>query len=305
MIAVTGGAGAMGLRLARLLLAQGETVRAIGLPDPAGESALRTMGAQFIPADIRDPSALRRAFEGITQVVHLAAVILSKRNPGLFREVNVEGTRNVLAATEKAGAERIVHVSSISVEYRHQSSYSRSKREAETLVRQSRLDWTILRPTLAWGDPMAAEYAAFARAASRWWCLPLPRGGAALKSPVHLDDLVAGFSKVLGSHEVSRIHLALPGPDRISLSEMASRIRRDRGHRGWILPLPRSASALLVKAYARLWVRLGREPHADWQTWTGLAEDAVPDPAPAARLLAWNPRPFDPGQDGLAAERRK
>jgi nucleoside-diphosphate-sugar epimerase len=299
MIAVTGGAGAMGLRLCRLLLAQGERVHVIGLPDPEGEAKLGAMGVSFRLADIRDPLALRAAFEGATKVVHLAAVVLSRRNPGLFREVNVDGTRNVLQAAEAARVERFVHVSSISVEYRHQNHYSRSKRDAEDLVRRSRLDWTILRPTLAWGDPMAAEYAAFARAVCRWRVLPLPRGGSAVKSPVHLDDLVEAFSRALRSSDVSRIHLALPGPERITLAGMAARLRRDRGRLGWTLPVPSIASALLVQAHARLWIRMGLEPLADRQTWTGLAEDAAPDLDPAARLLSWNPRPFDPSDDGL------
>lgn len=289
----------MGSRLAGLLRARGEEVRAVGLPDPVGEARLRRLGARFHPVDVRDPAGMEQAFEGATRVVHLAAVILSRRRPETFLEVNVEGTRNALAAARRAGVERFVHVSSISVTYARQNPYSLSKRAAEELVRGSGLDWTILRPTLAWGDPMAAEYAAFARAVCRWRVLPLPDGGAAWKSPVHLDDLALAFATASTSREVSRRELALPGPEAIRLSEMARRIRRDRGRRGWIAPLPSRASAVLVRAHARLWTSLGWEPWADWQTWTGLAQDASPDPEPARRSLGWSPRPFDPALDGL------
>lgn len=299
MILVTGGAGALGSRLVRRLRARGIPVRVVGLPHDPARHVVEALGAEYFGIDILDGEALREAFRGIQAVAHLAARVLSRRDPGILHRVNVEGTANVVAAARGAGVERLVHVSSISVMYRHQNGYSRSKARAEAIVRESGLDWTILRPTLAWGDPKAVEYAAFARIVARAPILPLPGGGTAIKSPVHVDDLAEAFDAALVRKNADRRILDLCGPDRIPLAEMARRIRSARGRSGRVLPVPAGVSGLAILAHARLWTALGWEPRVDWQTWTGLVEDACPDPAPARLALDWNPRGFDPAADGL------
>lgn len=299
MIVVTGGAGAMGLRLVRLLRDRGEETCAVGLPGDPNARLVERMGARFRGADIRDPSSLVAAFEGATRVVHLAALVVARRHPERLHAINVEGTRNVLDASISAGVSKFVHVSSISVHYREQNLYSSSKRVAEELVRGSPLDWTILRPTLAWGDPAALEYAAFARIVAKWPVLPLPQRGRAMKSPVHVDDLAHAFATALDPSIASRMSIDLPGPHNLSLRRMAARIRAARGSLGATIPVPRGFSASLVRMHAAIWTSLRLEPLADWQTWTGLVEDAVPDPSAARQVLSWNPRPFDPMADGL------
>jgi uncharacterized protein YbjT (DUF2867 family) len=126
-------------------------------------------------------------------VVHLAALLLAHGDNDLLARVNRDGTAHLLACARTAGIRRVVHVSSISVQYRRQNAYSRSKREGEDLVRASGLDWTILRPTLAWGDPAAIEHETFHQRVLRPAILPLPGGGRAHKAPVHVDDLAAAF----------------------------------------------------------------------------------------------------------------
>jgi len=301
MILVTGGAGALGARLVRRLRGRGLPVRVVGLPHDPSRRIAEDLGAEYSGIDILDGEALREGFRGIESVVHLAARVLSRSDPAVLHRVNVDGTANVVAAARGAGVERLVHVSSISVTYRNQNGYSRSKSRAESIVRESGLDWTILRPTLAWGDPKAVEYAAFARIVAKVPVLPLPGGGKAIKSPVHVDDLAEAFDAALFRKDADPGILDLCGPERVSLSEMARRIRSARGRFGCILPVPSTASRLAILAHARIWTALGWEPRADRQTWTGLVEDACPDPEPARISLGWTPRMFDPASDGLGS----
>jgi dihydroflavonol-4-reductase len=62
-------------------------------------------------ADILDPAALERAFDGCEAVVHVAALYSFDADPCEIERVNVDGTRNVLEAAAKAGVRRIVHCS--------------------------------------------------------------------------------------------------------------------------------------------------------------------------------------------------
>jgi dihydroflavonol-4-reductase len=67
-----------------------------------------------VRGDLRDPASLRKALAGVSQVFHVAADYrLWAKNPNEIYESNVEGTRNLIAASREAGVERFVHTSSV------------------------------------------------------------------------------------------------------------------------------------------------------------------------------------------------
>lgn len=112
---VTGGAGFIGAHLVRLLLERGETVRVLDRPG-AKIDHLPLDRIEFVPADIRDPHAVRKAVRDCRFVYHLAAnPQLWTRRRGHFHEVNYRGTVHVLTAALEAGAERILHTSTESI----------------------------------------------------------------------------------------------------------------------------------------------------------------------------------------------
>jgi len=112
-ILVTGATGHIGNVLVRKLIAQGERVRALILP---GEdtSALEGVPVERIEGDVLAPGSLRKPFEGVSRLFHLAGVISIMPGPDLgVRRVNVEGTRNVVKAALQSGVRRLVYTSSI------------------------------------------------------------------------------------------------------------------------------------------------------------------------------------------------
>ncbi|MBI3571959.1 NAD-dependent epimerase/dehydratase family protein [Candidatus Kaiserbacteria bacterium] len=108
---VTGGAGFLGINLVRYLLAKGERVRSLDI-SPFGYPEAPRMEA--VTGDIRDTAAVAKACEGIDIVIHAAAA-LPLYSPDDIRSTDVRGTRNVLAEAFKAGAQRVVHISSTAV----------------------------------------------------------------------------------------------------------------------------------------------------------------------------------------------
>jgi UDP-glucose 4-epimerase len=110
VIGITGAAGTIGARFCEALTKRGDTPVVgidLSIPTPA------VPGLSFRRMDVRDPrlSELWRE-TGVKRVVHLAAVFDPIHDPSKMREVNVEGTRNVLAAAERCGAEQILLVGS-------------------------------------------------------------------------------------------------------------------------------------------------------------------------------------------------
>src|SRR2546429_1142661 len=67
---------------------------------------------EYRRGDVRDPAALREAFEAVDVVVHLAFLITGAAPADELRAVNVEGTLNAFRAAAAAGARRVVYPSS-------------------------------------------------------------------------------------------------------------------------------------------------------------------------------------------------
>lgn len=114
-VAVTGASGFIGSAVARALRARGAEVVALVEPgaDDRNLAGLRVRREQ---ADIRDARAVKAAFAGARYVLHLAAVYrFWAPDSRIFHEVNVAGTRNVLAAAQAGGCERLVYTSTVGV----------------------------------------------------------------------------------------------------------------------------------------------------------------------------------------------
>jgi nucleoside-diphosphate-sugar epimerase len=108
---VTGGAGFLGINLARHLLARGQEVTSLDLApfDYPERDRVR-----IVTGDIRRPADVERAMEGAHVVVHAAAA-LPLYSPRDIRSTDIDGTRVVARAARRLGVERLVHVSSTAV----------------------------------------------------------------------------------------------------------------------------------------------------------------------------------------------
>jgi nucleoside-diphosphate-sugar epimerase len=120
-VLVTGGAGYVGSMVVAELLGRGYAVRVLdSLLHGSVPSLLIAWGDdrfEFLRGDVRDPEQRRRALAGVDTVVHLAAVVgdpACSRDPELAREVNLEGTRALLAESEAAGVSRFLFASTCS-----------------------------------------------------------------------------------------------------------------------------------------------------------------------------------------------
>ena len=168
-VLVTGAFGLVGTATVAHLAASGRPVVATDLDTPANRRAAGSLPPQVTVrwADLTDPAQVS-ALLTTTQpavIIHLAAIIppLCYAKPGLARRVNVEATAHLIKAAEAQHfPPRFVLASSIAVygprnphrmaevltadtPVRPYDVYGGHKVEAETLVRQSALDWVILR----------------------------------------------------------------------------------------------------------------------------------------------------------------
>ena len=113
---VTGGAGFLGRAVVELLAAMGAQVTALTLPgDPAAHTLPRT--AKVVDGDVCDKDSLRTFFQDCGRnvcVIHCAGMVAIRTTPGKrLRQINVDGTRNILSLCAEQSIGKLVYVSSV------------------------------------------------------------------------------------------------------------------------------------------------------------------------------------------------
>ena len=148
-VLVTGGSDVIGAGLVPALINRGHRVRLLargaekaanGWPD----------GVEPWPGDVTHPSELESCVDGCDAIVHITGIVAENPPDATFNKVNVGGTSNIVAEAERAGAPRLVYVSSLGAD-RGTSAYHASKRSAEEIVRRYRGSWAIVRPGGVYG----------------------------------------------------------------------------------------------------------------------------------------------------------
>ncbi len=166
-VLITGGGGFLGKAIARILAARGDRVASLSR---RRYKELDSIGIEQITGDIRNPETIYFACRGRDVVYHTAAKAGVWGDPAEYVSINVEGTRNILAACLRQNVSRLIHTSSPSVvfhggnmegvdesvpyPYHYDAAYPATKAAAEKLVRQAATEGQsliILRPHLIWG----------------------------------------------------------------------------------------------------------------------------------------------------------
>ena len=112
-VLVTGATGFVGGAVARALVRAGTDVRVLARPG-SDLGNVAGLAVEQVTGDLCDPASLRTALTGCRQLYHVAAhYALWAKDPAIFYDINVTGTRNLLEAARDVGIERTVYCSTI------------------------------------------------------------------------------------------------------------------------------------------------------------------------------------------------
>ncbi len=288
MIFLTGATGYVGRHLLERLRTRGTPVRCLVLPrDPAHASG---PGVEEVRADLLDAPALVPLGSGVSTVVHAAALMLP--NPAdRIQAINVEGTRHLLAAARGWGVGRFVYLSAVSAVYAQKNCYGRSKAEAERLVIDSGLDYTILRPTMVYGPDGGLHFAQLVRLLRRVPLVtPILGSGSARLQPVWIGDVVDAIERVLDDSRAARRTYAVSGATVVLFDELCRRICAQLGLRRVQFRVPVG----LLKAIAGVAARLPGS-FLTPESLAGLLQDATLDHASFRAECGYAPLDIDAG----------
>jgi len=281
-IAITGGTGFVGSHLARSLIAAGHEVVIIARGIDDRNSNVRELSrARLVLAGVENRKVLEEAFRDCDGVAHLAGI---NREVGrqTYRLVHVEGTRKVVEAARAAGVLRILFLSFLRARPNCGSAYHESKWAAEEIVRNSGIDYTILKSGVIYGrgDHMLDHLS------HTFYTLPL-FGLVGFRErrmrPVAVEEVSRIARAALVEGRLTRQSVAVLGPEDLSLREAVGRVARATHHSPVFIRLP----VVFHYAVGALLERIMKIPVVSIAQVRILSEGLV-DPAPSC-----DPLPLD------------
>jgi nucleoside-diphosphate-sugar epimerase len=234
-VLVTGGTGVVGSSAVTALLQHGHSVNLLSRHAERDARAW-AHGVTAIEGDITDPTALATATAGCDAVVHLVGIVDETPPDVTFHRINVVGTQNVVREAERAGARRLVYVSSLGCD-RGDSPYHRSKREAEEVVRHFAGEWVILRPGAVYG-PGDEHISMLLKMMRVLPAIPLVGDGEQPFQPVWNEDVAEVIALAAEREDVVGGVYDIAGEDVTSQRDLLKRFERLTNRTPVVIPVP-------------------------------------------------------------------
>ena len=296
LYSISGGAGFLGLHLARRLLAEGHQVRTLDVV-PLDDAGLEH-SVEELRGDIRDPDGVRALVAGADVVVHAAAALPIQASRASIRSVNVGGTENVLHAAHDAGVRRVVFISSTAVygvPEKHPieesdplvgvGAYGESKIDAEGLCRVAAVETTIIRPKTFIGPERLGVFEIlfdWIREGRRIYTLGKGYNHYQLLGVEDLvDAIVRAGHEPKAARETFNVGATEFGTVRSDLQALIDHA----GSSSRLQPIPVKPAELALRGLELMRV----SPLAEWHYKTAH-KDSFVDVTKAQQLLGWQPR---------------
>lgn len=305
-VLVTGGRGLLGAAVVAELVSRGHDVTSF-------QRQATGQGGREILGDVRDAEAVSRAVEGRDAVVHMAARVTMHGPVAEFEEVNIGGTRTVLAAARSAGVGSFVQISSPSVAHAGHAlvgagadpadprgargPYARTKAAGEVLALAADgpdLAVVALRPHLVWG-PGDTQLVGRIVERARTGRLFLLDHGQALIDTTYIDNAAEAIAQALDRcprpDVRGRAWVVSNGQPR-TVAELLSRMAEAAGAPGPRVSVPSGIAIAVGQVLETVWPRLRRsdEPLLTRVIAEQLSTAHWFDQRETRRALDWTPR---------------
>ena len=232
---LTGATGFVGSYVLKELVARGHKVRC--LVRTAGRKLSVEAGqVEKVEGDIGDPESLKGKMFECDAVIHLVGIIEENRSKGItFESVHFRGAENVINEASRQGIERFVLMSANGARPNGVSEYQTTKWKAEEYLKNAKFGhWTILRPSLIFGDP-GPENPEFAVRIARQLVKPFPAlpvfgRGDYLMAPISVEEVASAFAQAVTLEAANGKTYCAAGKESMTYVELLDRITEAVGH---------------------------------------------------------------------------
>jgi uncharacterized protein YbjT (DUF2867 family) len=241
-VLVVGGTGFIGTALCTELKRRGHEVTAMSR-NPGGDDL--PGGVNKVKGDVTEYGSISGAFEGMDAVYNLVALSpLFKPSGGdeMHDRIHRQGTEHVVRAAEEHGVDHLVQMSALGADPGGATAYIRSKGQAEGIVTDSGVEYTIFRPSVVFGD--GGEFVSFTKLLAPPYVSALPGGGKTRFQPIWVGDLVPMLADAIDDEKHAGETYEIGGPDKLTLAEIARLIHRSDGRSTTVVPVPMALAKL-------------------------------------------------------------
>ncbi len=240
-VALFGGSGFIGRRVAAELVARGASLR-VASRSPRSPDQMRYRRG--------DAAGIDAILDGVDGVVHLIG-ILAPHGSDDFMAAHCDGPAAIAAAAQQRGIEDFVLISAIGADPASPAAYARSKAAGELAVRAACPAARILRPSIVVG-PGDGFFGLFSRMARFSPLLPLIGGGHSKFQPVYVGDVAAAVAICLARPETRGGLYELGGPEVLDFRRLLEMMLRASHRRRWLVPMPWSVARLEARLFELL-----------------------------------------------------
>jgi uncharacterized protein YbjT (DUF2867 family) len=291
-IVVTGGTGFIGREVVnRLLETPGDeiavTTRDPGRSDPWGGRV------EKVRAFAGDALSLGKAFTGADVVVHTIQFpnhpVEDPSRGRTYLEVDGKGTAVAVAVAKKVGVRRFVYLSGAGAGQGRPEAWFRAKDIAEAAIRESGMEYALLRPSWIYGrgDRSMSRFVAFVRYLP---VVPVIGHGRTPVYPIYVRDVARCVVEAVRRGDAKDKALDLGGPERLTMDEIIHTVQKVLGRGQFLLHQPAGLMKLLVMPMALL-----PEPPLSPHAIDFIMQEVDLDPKPAMAYFGFGFRRLEDG----------
>ena len=259
-VAMFGGTGFVGSYIVDKLISEAFIPKL--LIRKGSESKAQTR-CELISGNIQDKSAVRKTIEGTDAVIYNIGIIRQFPQQNItFNELHVHGVKSCIEVAKSIGVKRFILMSANGVKS-NGTEYQRTKWQADELLMQSGLNWTIFRPSLIFGDPRGHGRPEFCTQIKKdMLSLPFPaplfykgiwprNAGVFAMTPIHVENVADFFVKALNMEKSKGKIYNLGGPEALSWRMIIHRIALASGKNTWAIPAPVHAIKMTASMFEK------------------------------------------------------
>lgn len=225
-VIVAGGTGFVGNALVQALIDNGHQVLLLQ------RSQSRTKQAQLpdievVGVDLEKP-IVSNDIKG-DAIINLVGIIREFPPKGItFHKAHFLVTRNLVDFAQKEGIKQFLQMSALGVKADTTTGYEQTKYAAECYLRESGLDWTIIRPSIIIG-PGGGLVQLLSSMIQRLPVVPVVGNGQYKVQPIYVGDVISGFVKALGNPKAFGRTFEIGGPEIMTFEQMIDTIGKAMG----------------------------------------------------------------------------
>ena len=260
-VALFGGTGFVGSYIIDELLAQKMTPRIL-VRKESQSKLYQEGGYEVIQGDLDNESAIRDTIKGCEVVIYNVGIIREFPSKGItFENLHFDGAKRCIDIAKDEQVSRFILMSANGVK-KNGTGYQKTKILADEYLKWSKLDYTIFRPSLVFGDPRGSGRPEFCTQLKKDMLdLPFPapnfhtglnllNAGAFGLSPIHAKDVAAIFVRSINEKKtVNKVYNL--GGEVYSWKEVIKIIASAYGKNKWIVPAPVFAVKFLASIFGR------------------------------------------------------